>query len=70
MKDSVSENNSVETSEFNPNKPITEDSLHKAALKAIKATNYCTKHSLYHGQKYKSCTPQERVLIELTKENK
>jgi hypothetical protein len=39
--------------------------IQKAALKALKATNYCTKHSLYHGQKYESCTPQERVLVEL-----
>lgn len=39
--------------------------LEQAALKAMKATNYCTKHSQYHGQKYKSCTPQERVMIEV-----
>lgn len=39
--------------------------VHEAAKKAIKATNFCTKHGLYHGQKYKSCTPQERVLVEV-----
>lgn len=44
---------------------INNKQLHKAALKAIKATNLCTKHMQYHGQKYKDCTPQERILIEL-----
>ena len=48
----------------------TVDEIDKAALKAIKATNLCMLHMKYHGQKTKECTPQERVLIELTKENK
>lgn len=43
----------------------SEDKLHEAALKAIKATNFCTRHTAYHGQKYKNCTPQERVMITL-----
>jgi len=41
------------------------DEIHEAALKAVKATNFCTKHRLYHGQKYPSCTPQERVIVEI-----
>lgn len=40
-----------------------EDELDKAAAKAMVATNYCTSHKQYHGQKYKDCTPQERVMI-------
>ena len=39
------------------------EKIDQAAVEAVKATNYCTKHSLYHGQKYKSCTPQERTMI-------
>lgn len=42
------------------------DEIDKAAVRAMKATNLCTKHMEYHGQKYKSCTPQERVMIKLT----
>lgn len=44
---------------------MTDAELRKAAEKAVELTNYCTKHGLYHGQKYKSCTPQKRVLIEV-----
>ena len=42
------------------------DDIDQAAEKAIKATNYCTKHKLYHGQQDKSCTPQERVMIKVS----
>lgn len=44
----------------------TEAQLKEMVLKAVELTNYCTRHGLYHGQKYKSCTPQERTVIELT----
>ena len=44
--------------------------LREAALKAIKATNYCTMHNQYHGQKYENCTPQERILIEVKGDSK
>lgn len=50
-----------------------DDEIHKTALKAMRLTNYCTKHGLYHGQKYKNCTPQKRVMIVIKpeiKENK
>lgn len=51
----------------------TMDEIDKAAIKAMVATNYCTKHGLYHGQKYKSCTPQERKMVRIStpaKDNK
>lgn len=36
-----------------------------AILKTLKDTNLCIKHMEYHGQKFKNCTPQKRVLIEV-----
>ena len=41
------------------------DLIHEAALKAMEATNLCTKHMQYHGQKTPQCTPQKRVMIEV-----
>ena len=46
------------------------DEIDKAAVKAMKATNLCMKHMKYHGQKYASCTPQERVLIKVVTHTK
>lgn len=42
------------------------DEIDKAAVKAMKLTNLCIKHMEYHGQKFKDCTPQERVMIRLS----
>lgn len=39
--------------------------LDEAVIKAIKATNLCTLHMEYHGQKTKKCTPQERTLVKI-----
>lgn len=44
-------------------KALRMDEIDRAALKAMVATNLCMKHMEYHGQKYKSCTPQKRVMI-------
>ena len=50
------------------------DKIDKAAIKAVRLTNLCTKHMEYHGQKFEDCTPEERVIINLhtpkSKENK
>lgn len=54
------------------NKP-TPDTKHpwdEAVKKAVKATDYCTKHQAYHGQKYKTCTPQKRIIVEITSDTK
>lgn len=42
-----------------------QDKIHEAAIKAMKATNLCTKHMEYHGQKQADCTTQERQMIKL-----
>ena len=39
--------------------------IDKAALKAVKETNLCTKHMKYHGQQTKDCTPEERILVKI-----
>lgn len=41
------------------------DEIDEAAVKAIRATNFCLKHRQYHGQKFKSCTPQRRTLVKI-----
>lgn len=41
------------------------DKIDEAALKAVELTNLCMKHMKYHGQKYKSCTPQRRIIIKV-----
>jgi hypothetical protein len=44
---------------------MNEAQLKKAVLKAVEETNFCTKHRLYHGKKYKSCRPEKRVVVEI-----
>lgn len=47
-------------------KEDSRDEINQAALKAMELTNLCLKHMKYHGQKYKSCTPQKRIMVRIT----